>query len=295
MLKCILLLLSEYYYELTTLRLDEIREKVKGHQVDVVLKKFPEDYREEGGRYGNENMCPLDELYMEETLVITDEPEAVKNLLNRGWYVVILYHEKNQGKIFEAVRYGVEDLFQLEYRSYEEAFRRLAGLPWDILETDRLKVRESTVEDVDEFYRIYEEPSITLYMEDLYQEREEEQAYMKAYIDQVYGFYGYGLWTVILKETGQVIGRAGLSVREGCELPELGFMIGAEYQNKGYGFEVCRAILTYARKELAFEKVQALVNRENTISRHLLDKLGFVFHCDVVGTGQEYQLFVKEI
>ena len=208
---------------------------------------------------------------------------------------MILYHEKNKDKTFPPVRYGMEDLFLLEYRSYEEVFKRLAGLPWNILETDRLKVRESTVEDVDEFYRIYSDPSITYYMEDLYQKREEEEAYMKAYIDQIYGFYGYGLWTILLKETGEVIGRAGLSVREGYELPELGFVIDTAYQKKGYAFEVCGAILTYAKEELDFDKVQAMVNEKNAASLKLLDRLGFEFQSNVVVSDYDYKLFEKKL
>ena len=276
MLKCILLLLSEYYYEIVESRLDEICDKVNEHQVRVTLKRTDQHKREE-------------------TLVITDEPETAACHLKDGWYVVILYHEKNRDKTFPQVRYGVEDLFLLEYRSYEEAFKRLAGLPWDILETDRLKVRESTLDDVDAFYRIYSEPSITYYMEDLYQKREEEEAYMQAYIDQIYGFYGYGLWTVLLKETGEVIGRAGLSVREGYELPELGFVIDSAHQNKGYAFEVCTAILAYAKEELAFEQVQALVNERNTASLRLLGRLGFEFDGNVVVSNCDYKLFTKKL
>lgn len=275
MLKCILLLLSEYYCEIVKKRLDEICDKVNGHQVYVTLER-------------------TDQLKPEETLVIADEPETVDRLLKERWYVVILYHGENKDKVFPAVRYGVEDLFLLEYRSYEEAFKRLAGLPWDILETKRLRVRESTVEDVDAFYRIYSEPSITYYMEDLYQKREEEEAYMKAYIDQIYGFYGYGLWTVLLKETGQVIGRAGLSVREGYELPELGFVIDAAYQNRGYASEVCTAILAYARKELSFDAVQALVKEGNRASLKLMDRLGFEYRRNVAVSGCDYKLFIKK-
>ena len=275
MLKCILLLLSEYYYGIVESRLGEICDKVNEHQVHVTLKKTDQHKREE-------------------TLVITDEPETAACLLKDGWYVVILYHEKNRDKTFPQVRYGVEDLFFLEYRSYEEVFKRLAGLPWDILETDRLKVRESTLEDVDEFYRIYSEPSITYYMEDLYQKREEEEAYMQAYIDQIYGFYGYGLWTILLKETGEVIGRAGLSVREGYELPELGFVIDSAHQNKGYAFEVCTAILAYAKEELAFDQVQALVNERNTASLRLLGRLGFECQSNVVVSDCDYKFFVKK-
>ena len=66
----------------------------------------------------------------------------------------------------------------------------------------------------------------------LFPEKEAELAYMKAYISQIYGFYGYGLWSVLLKEEGRVIGRAGLSVREGYEFPELGFVIEAAYQKR---------------------------------------------------------------
>ena len=275
MLKCILLLLSEYYYEIAESRLGEICDKVNEHQVHVTLKRTDQHKRQE-------------------TLVITDEPETAECLLKDGWYVVILYHEKNRDKTFPQVRYAVEDLFLLEYRSYEEVFKRLAGLPWDILETDRLKVRESTLEDVDAFYRIYSEPSITYYMEDLYQKREEEEAYMQAYIDQVYGFYGYGLWTILLKETGEVIGLAGLSFSEGYELPELGFVIDSAHQNKGYAFEVCTAILIYAKEELAFDQVQALVNERNKASLRLLGRLGFEFQSNVVVSDCDYKFFVKK-
>lgn len=281
MLKYILFLLSEYYYAIMEPRLDEIREKVFSHQVNVVLMKSSDDSANERG------------IHPAETLVITDVPQAARRMLEAGRYVVILYHEKNRHMDFPPARYGVEDVFMLEYQSYEEAYKRLAGLPWDILETDRLKVRESTVEDVDEFYRIYEEPSITLYMENLYAEREAELAYMRAYIDQIYGFYGYGLWTVILKKTGRVIGKAGLSVREGYEMPELGFVIDAGYQHQGYGYEVCTAILRYAKNELDFDEVQALVKKENLISMKLLDKLGFVYMRNVTEKNSDYRLYVR--
>lgn len=294
MLKCILLLISEYYYEIAVSHQNEIQEKVKKYEVQVALRKIPECAG--GIKMESEPVeVVLDGFCREETIVIADLPETVSMLLKAGWYVVILYHERNRNQTFGPARYAVEDVFSLEYRSYEEAFKRLAGLPWDILETDRLKVRESTVEDVDDFYRIYKEPSITLYMEDLYQEKEAEHAYMKAYIDQIYGFYGYGLWTVVLKKTGQVIGRAGLSIREGYDLPELGFVIDAAYQNQGYGFEVCKGILAYAKAELAFDMVQALTDARNLISKHLLEKLGFVFRRDVPGSDRTYQLFTVKI
>ncbi len=282
MLKWILFLLSEYYFEIFRENSAEILANIKKKApwVEVELRKAE----------GQDALSGQERILAGETLLITDLPEAANQYLEKGWYLAALYHEKNQGLSFPGVRYAIEDVSALEYRSYEEVYKRLAGIPWDILETKRLQVRESILQDVDEFYRIYREPAITRYMENLFPEKEAELAYMKAYISQIYGFYGYGLWSVLLKEEGRVIGRAGLSVREGYEFPELGLVIEAAYQKKGYGFEVCAAILEYARRELAFDRVQALVKEGNAASKKLLKRLGFLYERNVYEKEGEYEL-----
>jgi RimJ/RimL family protein N-acetyltransferase len=80
-------------------------------------------------------------------------------------------------------------------------------------------------------------------MEPLYEEVDEERAYARDYIEKVYAFYDFGIWTVVEKTSGEVIGRAGICYREGYEDPELGFMIGVPWQGKGLATEVCRAVL----------------------------------------------------
>lgn len=210
-----------------------------------------------------------------ETMYLTDQPEIYAALREQGRYVLPYYHEHNRGASFPEAHYVIEALEETDYRSLDMAYRRLAGLPWEILETERLLVRETTVEDVDCFYRIYAEPSVTDYMEDLFEDRDEEIAYIREYIETVYAFYGYGMWTVLEKESGKVIGRAGLSRREGFSLPELGFVIGLPWQGQGYAFEVCSTILRYAREELSMERVQSLVRPENEKSLRLCEKLGF--------------------
>lgn len=291
MLKCILFLLSGYYYEILRKRSAEMKENIMGVApwVKLLLRRMPNDdsvMEEDAAEALSEK-----QISKQEILVITDLPETARKCLKEGWYVTALYHGKNQGITFPALKYGIEDVFALEYRSYEEVYRRLRGLPWDILETERLKVRESTLRDVEDFYRIYADPSITRYMENLFPHKEEEQAYMQAYIDQIYGFYGYGLWTVVRKDDGRIIGRAGLSVREGYELPELGFVMEVSCQRQGYGLEVCTAILEYARKELSFNRVQALVKEKNLASKKLLERLGFRFERKVNEKEGEYEMY----
>lgn len=228
-------------------------------------------------------------------LVISDSPKKVKEFASAGFYVIGFYHEKNGNEMFEGVPYAVSDVEELTERSYEEVYRRLAGIPWDILETERLYVRESMIEDVGDFYCIYGEPSITDYVEELFENPDEERAYMEDYISHMYGFYGFGMWTVIEKSGNEIIGRAGLDVREGYELPELGFVIKKSYQRKGYAEEACRAILTYAKESLLFDRVQALVEEANAASVSLLVKLGFAYQREVLERGKTYQLMIKEL
>ena len=148
--------------------------------------------------------------------------------------------------------------------------------------------------DVDAFYEIYKEPAITRYMEPLYEEVDEERAYARDYIEKAYAFYDFGIWTVVEKTSGEVIGRAGIYYREGYEDPELGFMIGVPWQGRGLATEVCRAVLAYAETELGFTRVLAFVQPDNMASRRVCRKLGMHKETRVCVQGQDYALYVWE-
>lgn len=178
----------------------------------------------------------------------------------------------------EGVKYVLEgegefdpDEFDEEY--FESIYRRLNKIPLDILETERCMLRETWIPDLDSFYEIYSDPSITMYMEDL-MERSEEEKYTENYRDLIYEIYGHGIWTVVLKETGEIIGRAGLDERAGYDRPELGFVIGTKWQRKGFAEEVCRGILKWA-SENDIDEVMSITEPENIASVNLLRKLGF--------------------
>ena len=224
----------------------------------------------------------------EKELYATDRLQAARELKRRGEAVVIYLHEGNRERDFSEFRYVVEDLNALDTEYAERVYRRLKGLPWTILETDRCVIRETTVEDVDHFYKIYSDPEITKYMESLYPEIEQEKQYVREYIDRIYAFYEFGVWTVLEKESGEVIGRAGFSFRQGYDDPEIGYIIGVPWQRHGYAEEVCRAILEYGWRELEFKRVQALVETENEPSLTLCDKLGFTAVEEIEINGREF-------
>lgn len=158
----------------------------------------------------------------------------------------------------------------------DRIYRRFYGLPWQIFETERCLVREMTVEDMEGLYGLYEE-EITRYVEPLYEDKDKEKAYILDYIKHMYGFFEYGMWLVEDRKNGKIIGRAGISNREvnGVTEPELGYIIGKAYQRKGYGMEVCRGILAYAKEELGMEFLNCFIGEDNRPSLALAEKLGF--------------------
>ena len=225
-------------------------------------------------------------------LYLTDDAGTARGLREAGEAVLIYLHPGNRDQDFSGFLFAVEDPEDLEPEYIERAYRRLKGLPWNILRTARCLIRETIPEDVESFYQIYSHPAITEYMEGLYPEVEEERQYVRDYIEKVYTFFGFGVWTVIERETGAVIGRAGFSYREGFDEPELGFIIGVPWQRRGYAEEVCRAVLAYGWSALEFQQVQALVEPENIPSIRLCEKLGFR-KGEVVDVGKkEYYCFV---
>ncbi len=194
---------------------------------------------------------------------------------------------------FEGIRYAVESLENIDGRYLDRVCLRHAGLPWEILQTERCLVREMTTEDVDAFYEIYKEPSITAYMEDLYPAKEQEIDYIKNYIKNVYEFFEYGLWTVIEKQSGKIIGRAGLSWREETETVELGYVIAKPFQRQGYAYEVCDAILKYAGEELDMDRVAAYIKEENEASKELCRKLKFRYKGKITIRNASYEKWLK--
>ncbi|MCR5605148.1 MAG: GNAT family N-acetyltransferase [Lachnospiraceae bacterium] len=169
----------------------------------------------------------------------------------------------------------IQGFDELDADFITKMYQRHVHLPWTILRTERLTLREITPADVDRLYEIYAEPSVTLYTEDLFENREDELAYTESYIKNQYGFFGYGLWIVEETDTGRVVGRAGISNREGYDEAELGYVIEKERQNRGYATEVCRAIVEYARSVLMMSGLNCFVRQENVPSIRLCRRLGF--------------------
>ena len=228
---------------------------------------------------------------------LTDEVREARRLSAAGACVVFVLTPQNRDADIFDIPYCTElqpDWDKLVPKGHtagflteylEKVWQRSRGLPWHILDTPRLRVREMTAEDLDALYALHSDPDMEQFADGLLPDRDAERTRLEAYIRHMYGFYEFGIWLVTLRakaagtdssgQTETIIGRAGLQLREGFDSPELGFAIAAPYRGQGYAFEVCRAVLQYGFEELELPEIRAVVHRDNRKSLGLCAKLGF--------------------
>ncbi len=216
----------------------------------------------------------------EGVLWIADSPDVVEALMEREAPVAAYFHEWNREEAFAMAGFALEEPQEVEPEYLERIYRRFAGVPWQILETPRCIVREASLSDAPCLEEIHEDPQSRRFVGGLYTKDptpEGPEAYrpiFQRYLDEVYGFYGYGIWVVEERRSGTVIGRAGYRPHP-QGIPELGYVVAAPYRGQGYAYEACSAILQYGKEELGFTQVQALVEPDNAPSLALCRKLGF--------------------
>ena len=127
-------------------------------------------------------------------------------------------------------------------------------------------------------------------------DRKEMEARFQAYMEQMYGFYQFGMWAVIEKDSGNLVGRAGFGIAEYLDFSEvdLGYFVGAAYRRKGYAEEACRAVLAYGEERLYFPEISAYVESDNVPSLKLIQKLGFVKERKLEYQGRAMYRFLRK-
>lgn len=208
-------------------------------------------------------------------LYLTDASKICRVLRRRGLPVAGYLHGGNAGESFTGVPYILMQPQEVDADSYVKIYQRLAGIPWTITVTERLKIREMGPDDLDSLYKLYDGTACR-FLEPPSEDRDKERDILKAYAEKVYGFYGYGMWGMYDRGNGELIGRIGFAACEtGDEGPEFGYLVRADYRHQGLGTEAGRAVLDFARDELGMTKVLLYTEKANTASEALAERLGF--------------------
>lgn len=256
----------------------------------------------EGARAASEDTAnPMDsEKEALGILVITDDDEAAGYLEKLGVAVAGYRAPGHEYESFSA-KYVVEELPMVDDEYFNLVYMRAHHIPVEIARTSRTIIREMTEKDLPAMYELYEDPAVAKWTEPLYA-YEEELEFTRAYIDNMYTFYGYGLWLVFDRISGELIGRAGISRRviDDNECCELGYIIKGSRQRQGLGYEVSSEIVKYARDTLGIAELWLCIEKNNTASIALAGKLGFTLYgSSVYDTGnkgaEQCYLYKKEL
>jgi RimJ/RimL family protein N-acetyltransferase len=143
------------------------------------------------------------------------------------------------------------------------------------LETERLRLRPATIDDLDEWLAIsrdaetawWGEPSSTL--EDARANLEKEVANQER--------YGFSLWAVELESDGEVIGATGLQHLADHDEIEVGYRFLQEHWGRGYATEAAQAAIGFGFEELALDRIVAVTLPTNHASRRVMEKCGLNF------------------
>ena len=163
-------------------------------------------------------------------------------------------------------------------------------------ETARVVLREMRMSDLEAFYGFEDavtEPVLQSFIKESW---EESKVHLQAYIAQMYPFYDYGMWTVVEKEKGKIIGICGLgqSDLKETECPDLGYYICPKWRNQGIASECIEIVLDYAENYLGIPAVCAVIKEENRISERILCKFGFGLLGRIERVGERLLIYQKK-
>jgi [ribosomal protein S5]-alanine N-acetyltransferase len=160
-----------------------------------------------------------------------------------------------------------------------------------ILETSRLILREFRPEDVDalaltlsdaETMRFYPAPFTRRGVEDwIFHNRVR------------YRRDGHGLWGMILKSSGELIGDCGLTVQDagGTNEIEIGYHVRRDLWGQGLATEAARACRDFGFARLPVEKLISLIRPENLPSRRVAEKNGMTIWKEVMRQDLKHMVY----
>ncbi len=135
-----------------------------------------------------------------------------------------------------------------------------------MIETERLVLREMCDADYDALYAVLADPDIMRHYPYTF-DGARVGKWISTNIER-YRVFGFGLWAVCLKDTGEMIGDCGLSVQNvnGFFRPEIGYHLRRDCQRKGYAKEAASAVMDWTFENTGFGCVYSFMKAANAAS-----------------------------
>jgi ribosomal-protein-alanine N-acetyltransferase len=160
------------------------------------------------------------------------------------------------------------------------------------IETPRLLLRPMREDDVDQLLDTFGDSKVMAAFDSEPFDRTQMERWVRrnlAHQEQ----YGYGLFSVVLKANGRVIGDCGLEHMDvgGRMEAELGYDLSSEYWNQGLATEAATSVRDFAVNERGIVRLVSLIRRGNEASRRVAEKVGMHLESELEQHSQPYWLY----
>jgi ribosomal-protein-alanine N-acetyltransferase len=142
------------------------------------------------------------------------------------------------------------------------------------IETARLLLRHFTLDDLDALFRLYSNPEIMRYVGKGAFATIEETKPRLIFMIEHWEKHGFGMWALVHKESGKMIGRCGLQYLDNTPEVELGYLLDKAFWNMGLATEASLESLKFGFLELGLERIVAIARPENIASQRVMQKVG---------------------
>jgi ribosomal-protein-alanine N-acetyltransferase len=172
-----------------------------------------------------------------------------------------------------------------------QEYNKITQFPTEFprLETERLILRELTLDDAEDAFQNFSDEEVTKYLMEPYTSLEQAEKIIKAFLAEYEEGTG-ATWAIDLRKSGEYLGTCSLELKPGFR-GEFGFDLARAHWGQGYMAEALEAIIQFAFGELNLSKVEAHTLLLNSRAIHLLKGLNF----RVDGIRRESTLCGKEL
>lgn len=151
-----------------------------------------------------------------------------------------------------------------------------------IIDTDRLLLREFTMEDAALVLDLNSDPAVTQFTGDPVRDLAHAGEILTHTILPQYALYNHGRWAVHTKPGLEFIGWCGLKSRPERNEIDLGYRFMQSFWGKGYATEAAWASLRFGFDQLGLPRIVGRAMPQNIASWKVLEKIGMQYVCEEI-------------
>lgn len=163
-----------------------------------------------------------------------------------------------------------------------------------VLETERLRLRHFMPGDIAALEAVLGDP-IAMQWYQVPFDHDGVTAWIERNINR-YQREGHGLWAMILKSSGELIGDCGCVIQEveGKDAIEIAYHVRRDLWGNGYATEAARACIEFAFNKLGAQRVISMIRPGNVNSRRVAEKNGLTCEKVVFWKSYDHCIYARE-